>query len=134
MLSSNFYAQELILSPNAEVSVITCGPGTDELYASFGHSAFRVLDIKNKIDRVYNYGTFDFNTPNFYGKFAQGKLLYQLRAYNFGNFLRGYHQENRWVKGQVLDLDSKQVQAVFDFLEENAKPENRSYHYDFFYD
>jgi hypothetical protein len=26
------------------------------------------------------------------------------------------------------------VQQVFDFLEENAKPENRSYQYDFFYD
>ena len=114
--------------------MITCGPGTDELYASFGHSAFRVLDLENKIDRVYNYGTFDFNTPNFYAKFAQGKLLYQLRAYNFGNFLRGYHQENRWVKGQVLDLTAEQVQQVFDFLENNAKPENRSYQYDFFYD
>ncbi len=116
------------------MSVITCGPGTDELYASFGHSAFRVLDRENKIDRVYNYGTFDFNTPNFYGKFAQGKLLYQLSAYNFGNFLKSYHRENRWVKGQVLDLDVNQVQKVFDFLEENAKPENRSYNYDFFYD
>ncbi len=60
--------------------------------------------------------------------------MYQLRAYNFGNFLRGYHQENRWVKGQVLDLSEEQVQQVFDFLEENAKPENRSYKYDFFYD
>lgn len=134
LLSSTFYAQDVKLSANAEVSVITCGPGTAELYASFGHSAFRVLDLQNKIDRVYNYGTFDFNTPNFYAKFAQGKLLYQLRAYNFGNFLRGYHQENRWVKGQVLDLTPNQVQQVFDFLEENAKPENRSYQYDFFYD
>ena len=114
--------------------MITCGPGTDELYASFGHSAFRVLDLENRIDRVYNYGTFDFNSPNFYGKFAQGKLLYQLRAYNFGNFLKGYHDENRWVKGQVLDLTTVQVQEVFDFLENNAKPENRSYNYDFFYD
>ena len=128
------YAQQIKLSPSAEVSVITCGPGTNELYASFGHSAFRVLDLDHKIDRVYNYGTFDFDTPNFYLKFAQGKLLYQLSAYNFGDFLRGYHRENRWVKGQVLDLQPEQVQEVFDFLENNAKPENRSYHYDFFYD
>ena len=133
-ITTTCFAQQIQLSPKAEVSVITCGPGTDELYASFGHSAFRVLDLENKIDRVYNYGTFDFATPNFYGKFAQGKLLYQLRAYNFGNFLRGYHDENRWVKGQVLDLTSIQVQEVFDFLENNAKPENRSYNYDFFYD
>ncbi len=128
------YFQTIQLSPQAEVSVITCGPGHDELYATFGHSAFRVLDIPNKIDRVYNYGTFNFETPNFYTKFAQGKLLYELRAYNFGNFLRSYHDENRWVKGQVLDLDPNQVQQVFDFLENNAKPENRSYKYDFFYD
>jgi hypothetical protein len=126
--------QTIELSTQAEVSVITCGPGYDELYATFGHSAFRVLDIPNKIDRVYNYGTFNFDTPNFYTKFAQGKLLYELRAYNFGNFLRGYHDEKRWVKGQVLDLEPNQVQQVFNFLENNAKPENRSYKYDFFYD
>jgi hypothetical protein len=128
------FSQTSKLSPQAEVSVITCGPGYDELYATFGHSAFRVLDIPNKIDRVYNYGTFDFDTPNFYTKFAQGKLLYELRAYNFGSFLRSYHDENRWVKGQVLDLKPNAVQLVFDFLENNAKPENRSYKYDFFYD
>lgn len=134
LLSSSCFAQQITLSPSAELSVITCGPGTNELYASFGHSAFRVLDLENKIDKVYNYGTFDFDTPNFYGKFAQGKLLYQLSAYNFGNFLKGYHRENRWVKGQVLDLSHDQVQKVFNYLEENAKPENRSYKYDFFYD
>lgn len=122
------------LSTEAELSVITCGPGTDQLYASFGHSAFRVRDIPNKIDRVYNYGTFDFDTPNFYVKFARGKLLYMLSAYDFGRFLQSYHRENRWVKGQVLDLEPEDVQKVFDFLENNALPENRFYKYDFFYD
>jgi len=126
-------AQGSGLSPAAQVSVITCGPGT-ELYSTFGHSAFRIKDPVNGLDRVYNYGTFNFNTPNFYVKFAQGKLLYELRAYNFGNFLRGYQEENRWVKEQVLDLKNEQVQQVFDFLENNAKPENMAYKYDFFYD
>ncbi len=127
-------AQNIQLSPQAEISVITCGPGENELYATFGHSAFRIQDIPNKIDRVYNYGTFNFDTPNFYVKFVQGKLLYDLRAYNFGGFLQSYHRENRWVKGQVLDLTNKEVQQVFDFLENNAKPKNRSYKYDFFFD
>jgi hypothetical protein len=122
------------LSPEAELSVITCGPGPEELYASFGHSAFRIQDIPNKIDRVYNYGTFDFDTPNFYMKFASGKLLYMLSAYDFGRFLQSYHRENRWVKGQVLDLEPEDVQKVFDYLENNALPENRFYKYDFFYD
>ncbi|WKK67373.1 DUF4105 domain-containing protein [Lutimonas zeaxanthinifaciens] len=134
LISASCFSQRIELSSKAEISVITCGPGTNELYASFGHSAFRVLDLENKIDRVYNYGTFDFDTPNFYLKFSRGKLLYQLRAYNFGNFLRSYHRENRWVKGQVLDLSREQVQQVFNFVEENTLPENRSYKYDFFYD
>jgi len=127
-------AQNIKLSPQAEVSVITCGPGENELYATFGHSAFRIQDIPNKIDKVYNYGTFNFDTPNFYLNFVQGKLLYDLRAYNFGIFLQSYHRENRWVKGQVLDLTNKEIQQVFDFLENNAKPKNRSYKYDFFFD
>lgn len=127
-------AQTIQLSPQAEISVITCGPGHGELYATFGHSALRVQDITNKLDRVYNYGTFNFNAPNFYLNFVRGKLLYELRAYNFGSFLQSYYRENRWVKGQVLDLDKYEVQQVFNFLENNAKPENRSYQYDFFYD
>ena len=126
-------SQSTQLSNQSEISVITCGPGNNELYATFGHSAFRVFDPVNKIDRVYNYGTFDFNVPNFYLNFAKGKLLYQLRAYNFGNFLQGYHQEKRWVKEQVLDLNTNDVQKIYEYLENNAKIENRSYQYDFFY-
>jgi hypothetical protein len=113
-------AQNIQLSPQAEISVITCGPGYNELYATFGHSAFRVHDIRNKIDKVYNYGTFNFNTPNFYLKFTQGKLLYDLGVYPFGAFLQSYHRDNRWVKGQVLDLTTAEVQKVYDFLENNA--------------
>lgn len=127
-------AQQIQLSPQAELSVITVGPGYNELYATFGHSAFRIRDVPNNIDRVYNYGTFNFETPNFYLKFVRGKLLYDLSAYNFGVFLRSYHREKRWVKGQVLDLDKNEIQQVYNFLENNAKPENRSYKYDFFYD
>jgi len=134
LLSFVTKAQEIQLSTQAELSVITAGPGYNELYTTFGHSAFRIKDLPNNIDRVYNYGTFSFETPNFYLKFVRGKLLYDLRAYDFGVFLRSYHREKRWVKGQVLDLDQNEIQQVYNFLENNAKPENRSYKYDFFYD
>lgn len=122
------------MSPNAEISIITCGPGYAELFTAFGHSAFRARDIPNGIDRVYNYGTFSFNTDNFYIKFVRGKLLYDLRVSDFSQFLKEYHYEKRWVKGQILDLNLRDTQLVFDFLENNAKPENRSYKYDFFFD
>ena len=126
-------AQEISLGPEARISVLSCGPGED-LYASFGHSAFRVQDPAQHIDWVFNYGTFDFDTPNFYLKFARGKLLYALSLQRFENFLYTYQLENRWVREQILDLDSEQRNSLFRFLQENHRPENRYYKYDFLFE
>ncbi len=125
------YSQEL--SPSAEVSLITCGSG-DELYSTFGHSALRFLDRQTGLDRVYNYGTFDFDTPNFYLLFAQGKLNYFVTVSSFEDFVRSYQRENRWVYSQTLNLSGRQKEALFAFLETNLLPENRNYQYDFLYD
>ena len=126
-------SQPIQLSPNAQISVLTCGAG-EELYSSFGHTALRVQDPSQKIDWVYNYGTFNFNTPNFYMKFARGKLLYSLSVSKFTNFLYSYQLENRWVKEQLLELNTSQKNKLFHFLENNRKPENRDYKYDFLFD
>ncbi|MEB8344592.1 DUF4105 domain-containing protein [Flavobacteriaceae bacterium KMM 6898] len=127
------FSQEVTLSPKAQISIITCGPG-QELYSTFGHSAFRLQDPVLGIDVVYNYGTFNFNTPNFYMKFVQGKLLYSLSRQKFEDFLWTYEMENRWVQEQLLNLDPKETKNLFEFLENNFKPENRDYQYDFFFD
>ncbi|MBT8236633.1 MAG: DUF4105 domain-containing protein [Bacteroidia bacterium] len=131
-LGLNAYSRPVQLSAKAEISVLTCGPGED-LYATFGHSAIRVQDHNLGIDIVYNYGTFDFNTPNFYTKFARGQLLYSLSRERFENFLYTYQLENRWVKEQILDLDTREKNTLFQFLENNYKPENRKYKYDFLF-
>ena len=102
------------LSTKATVSIVTCGSG-DELYSTFGHSAFRVFDPPLILDKIYNYGTFDFNAPNFYLNFAKGKLIYQLSTSTFSRFLREYQYEKRWVKTQELNLSTNQVQEVFNF-------------------
>jgi len=125
--------QNVQLSPQAEISIITCGPG-EELYSSFGHSAFRVKDPALKLDLAYNYGTFDFNKPNFYINFAQGKLLYQLSVSYFEDFVYNYKVEERCVKEQVLNLTPDEKNELFKFLNINAKPENKEYLYDFFFD
>ena len=77
------------LSEGATISILTVGPGT-ALYDRFGHSAFRVKDPVNDIDWTFNYGTYDFNAPNFYGKFVQGQLLYSLSAGYFQGFINYY--------------------------------------------
>ncbi|MCZ4318543.1 DUF4105 domain-containing protein [Aequorivita viscosa] len=121
------------LSETSEISILTIGPGA-ELYDKFGHSAFRIQDPLNEVDVVFNYGKFDFDTPNFYTKFAQGKLLYELGVSYYQPFYNSYVAQNRWVKEQTLNLNYAEKQAISDFLWNNAKPENKKYKYDFFYD
>lgn len=121
------------LAKDAEISIITIGPGK-QLYDSFGHNAIRVSDPSNGKDLAFNYGTFDFNTPNFYIKFGQGKLPYALSVSTYDGFLRNYIAEKRWIKQQKLDLTYGEKIAIFEFLLNNAQPSNREYQYDFFFD
>jgi hypothetical protein len=121
------------LSADAEISLLTGSPG-NALYTTFGHSAIRVRDPHQSLDLVFNYGTFDFSTPNFYMKFLRGKLDYMLSVESFERFQLGYYYGNQWVIEQVLGLDSVQKQTVFNHLAINYRPENRYYKYDFFFD
>lgn len=129
----NVFAQTRHLSDRATLSLVTCGPTQTELYSAFGHSAFRVQDPLLGIDEVYNYGIFDFNQPHFYLNFARGYLYYQLGVYNYTDFRDYYIYHNRFVHEQVLNLSQQQLQEVYDYLQNNAKPENKNYVYDYFY-
>jgi len=133
IFSSFCNAQGQQLSSEAEISVLTIGPGKS-LNDSFGHNAFRVLDKINQIDIVINYGVYDFDTPNFYTKFAQGKLNYKLGLNYYTDFFENYIAQNRTIKEQILNLTQNEKQQLFNFLLNNAKPENKYYLYDFFYD
>ena len=126
-------AQNPKLTNNTEISILTVEAGTD-LNDTWGHSAIRIKDENSGFDIVYNYGIYDFNTPNFYTKFMRGKLLFDLGTNKFHDFLRGYIYVNRGVTEQVLDLTLEQKKAYIVFLQNNAKPENRKYLYDFFFD
>ena len=123
----------ITLSPQAEISILTCAPGT-ELYSLFGHTAIRVSDPYQKIDAVFNYGTFDFRTPHFYLKYAKGLLLYQLSVTSYENFISSYILDDRSVWSQTLQLDSLTKQQLFDNLLKNQLPENRTYLYNFLFD
>ena len=129
----NLFAQ-VRLSDQAEISIITCGPTQTELYSAFGHSAIRVHDSINNIDYAFNYGMFSFDQPNFYLNFARGSSFYILGVQSYPDFEYTYKYYNRSIHEQVLFLNSQQKQKVFDFLQWNALPENRSYRYDYFYD
>ena len=125
------HSQYKQLSSNSKISVLTIGPGSS-LNDSFGHSAYRVKD--SLMDIVFNYGVYDFDTPNFYTKFAQGKLNYKIGANYFEDFRESYINQNRTIREQELNLTLDEKQSVFNYLSRNYEPANQYYLYDFFYD
>lgn len=131
LLSLSLNAQ--VLSDDATASVLTCGPGAD-FYTTFGHSAIRISDPANGLDVVYNYGTFDFDTPNFYWVFTRGRLDYQLSRTTFEDFMYEYSYEGREVREQPLTFEAGQVQNLYILLETNYLPQYRHYRYDILLD
>jgi hypothetical protein len=133
LLSCMQQADAIALSDSARVSLLTCAPG-NELYSCFGHSGIRVTDYKQGFDMVFNYGTFDFDQPNFYFNFVRGHMIYMLGVDRFDDFRNEYVYEQRSITEQEVELSATDKAKVFDFLVNNAKEENRNYRYDFLFD
>ena len=130
IFSISSFGQNILLSKNARVSVITCDTG-NESYSLFGHTAVRIADTDNNLDVVYNYGAFDFATPNFVAKFAKGDLQYFAVAHSFSDFMSQYTYEQRSVFEQELLIPAISKQKLFDNLNTVLASEERYYTYKF---
>jgi hypothetical protein len=113
--------------------LLTCGPGT-ETYSIYGHSALRIVIPEKHSDTVYNWGIFDFSAPNFVWKFAKGRLDYLLGDESLNGFLQEYFFDHRYVYSQKLNINQDETRKLVSLINENLKPENIKYRYDFFYD
>lgn len=113
--------------------LLTCAPGI-ETYSIYGHSAIRIVIPGKHLDTVYNWGVFDFDTPNFVWKFAKGRLDYMVIAEPLNGFLQEYFFEKRSVYSQKINIDPNETHKLIGLINENLKPENVKYRYDFFYD
>lgn len=133
LFSTAASAQIPPLSDSSRVSLLTILPG-DAVYSEFGHSAFRITDPEQGIDRVYNYGTFDFRDPWFIPKFVYGRLDYMLSVTTYPRARQHYEVQRRPIIEQELRLTRTERSKLFRFLEINARPENRTYRYDFLFD
>ncbi|MCW4469591.1 DUF4105 domain-containing protein [Flavobacterium sp. MFBS3-15] len=127
---SNTSVAKITLSQDSKVTLLTCGPG-DELYSVFGHTALRVNDPASGRDIVYNFGTFDFDTPNFYLKFVKGDLQYKLSTSSYEDFIYTYQYFNRDVFEQELNLTLRQKENILNELERILGSEERLYTYKF---
>jgi hypothetical protein len=121
--------------PGAElrISVITIGPGA-QVWERFGHNAIMLENTRTGQAVWYNYGMFDFGAKDFWPRFMKGDMRYWMQGGMVRLELPFYFQSNRTVWAQELDLEPAQRLEIERFLEWNARPENRYYHYDYFRD
>jgi len=119
-----------------EISILSIGEGSS-LVDAFGHTAIRVkgdelekLGLKNDI--VFNFGVYDFNSPNFYSNFVKGRPEYKLGIQNYRNLIQYYIKQKRYIVEHQLDLDQNSTKIIIDLLVE--KLNNPYYIYDYFRD
>jgi len=121
--------------PGSEITVylLTIGQG-DEVWELFGHNAIWIKDRSDGSDITYNWGMFDFAQPNFLGRFLTGNTQYWMEGIDLEAMLQAYTRRNRSLLAQELNLTPAQRLSLKHALEENARPENKFYRYDYYRD
>lgn len=117
---------------SVRVSLLTCSPGM-LVYEHYGHTAIRVENFTRNSDVVFNYGMFDFNSPNFIWRFVLGKTDYFLGVQNFSGFRREYESRGSFIVQQKLNISESEAREIVAALVENSLPGNRVYRYNFLY-
>lgn len=121
-----------VTANNPKFSVMTCWPG-DEAYSLYGHTGLRYCDEEKGLDIVFNYGYFDFDSPNFAWRFILGQTDYMVGAVDYDHFCQEYIQRGSPVVEQVLELTPEQEEELLDMLVDNCSVRNRTYRYNYFY-
>jgi hypothetical protein len=115
------------------VGVLSMGSG-EIFWERFGHNAIVIDDPALPSPISYNFGYFDLDDTDFFQRFLKGDMRYMLMALPLNQDLAYYRQVGRSATLQWLNLEPQQAIALAQLLEENAKPENAYYRYDYFTD
>lgn len=121
--------------PGSELSVylMTMGQG-DQVWERYGHNAIGIRNSRTNSDVVFNWGLFSFEEPGFIGRFLRGEMMYWMGGQDAASTLAQYRMLNRTVEVQELNLSPPQRQALLEFIQWNAREENKFYRYDYFRD
>ncbi|HEX6314605.1 MAG TPA: DUF4105 domain-containing protein [Gemmatimonadaceae bacterium] len=121
--------------PGSELTIylMTMGQG-DMVWERYGHNAIGIRDARAGTDVVYNWGLFSFEEPGFIRKFLRGEMMYWMGAQDAATTIAQYRMMNRTVEVQELNLSPPQRIALRDFIQFNAREENKYYRYDYFLD
>ncbi len=117
--------------PAAQAWLVTYGPG-NVYFERFGHNALWLKNPSSGLDHIFNFGFFDFNQPNFLGRFISGDTLYFAAARNPEVEFAEYIATQRNISLQQLKLNPDQYQRLENYLLDQIQPANRDYRYQYF--
>ena len=126
-------AQSMTNPDRIQISLLTCSPGK-EVWAQYGHTAIRYYDKESGEDLAINYGIFSLDQTYFIPRFVLGMTDYRMGVQPMDIFLAQYSYEGRGVVEQVLNLSAEDKEVIYKALQENMKPENVVYRYNYFFD
>ena len=126
-------AQSMTNPDRIQISLLTCSPGK-EVWAQYGHTAIRYYDKESGEDLAINYGIFSLDQTYFIPRFVLGMTDYRMGVQPMYMFLAQYSYEGRGVVEQVLNLSAEDKEVIYKALQENMKPENVVYRYNYFFD
>ena len=126
-------AQSMTNPDSIQISLLTCSPGK-EVWAQYGHTAIRYYDKESGEDFAINYGIFSLDQTYFIPRFVLGMTDYRMGVQPMDIFLAQYSYEGRGVVEQVLNLSAEDKEVIYKALQENMKPENVVYRYNYFFD
>lgn len=113
------------------ISIVNFYPG-QEIFELEGHTALRVRMPNN--DMAVSYGMFSFDDPNFVYRFVKGETDYWVGVVPWAYFAENYELHGRRIVEHQLNMSAEQRNRLLELLDENLKPENRVYRYNYIFD
>ena len=137
LVTTGLSAQESMtreeFAENLKVSMVVIG-AADALYSWWGHVAWIVENTETGASRAYDYGNFSFDQDAFLKNFIMGQMDYLKMASNPERMLRNNVFLNRTITIYTLNAKSLDKLRLLELLENDIRPENRTYRYNLFWD
>ncbi len=99
------------------------------MYSWWGHVGIVIADRQAGRMEMYDYGTFSFESKNFYTDFAKGRLWFLTSVVPFNAYINYIKGLDRDMRVYLLNIEKDKKVALRAYLEWNELPENRLYLY-----
>ena len=116
-----------------QVYHVVIGQGA-HYWEKYGHNMLWFHDPAAGIDVAYNWGTFDFQSPDFLQRQLVGDPIYWVDTVQGTWVIQAYARTDRTVTLQRLNFTAAQARRALDHARQQALPQNRNYRYDYYRD